>query len=58
MGPGTGFAWQHDARLHPGNVLSLFDDGGDPRVQPQSKALMLHLDVKHMQATLHRRYVH
>jgi hypothetical protein len=58
MGSGTGFAWQHDARLHPGNVLSLFDDGGNPRVQPQSKALMLHLDVKHMRATLHRRYVH
>jgi len=58
MGPGTRFAWQHDARLHPGNLLSLFDDGGAPMVQPQSKALLLHLDVKRMQATLHRRYVH
>jgi len=58
MGPGTVFAWQHDARLHPGNLLSLFDDGGAPRVQPQSKALVLSLDVKRMRATLHRRYVH
>ena len=58
MGPGTRFAWQHDARLHPGNLLSLFDDGGDPRVQPQSKGMVLHLDVKRMHATLHRSYVH
>jgi hypothetical protein len=58
MGPGTGFAWQHDARLHPGNLLSLFDDGGAPKVQPQSKALVLALDVKRMRATLHRRYTH
>ena len=41
MGPGTAFAWQHDARMHPpGNLLSLFDDGGAPTVQPQSKALV------------------
>jgi Arylsulfotransferase (ASST) len=58
MGPGTVFAWQHDARMHPGNLLSLFDDGGAPKVQPQSKALVLALDMKRMQATLHRRYVH
>src|SRR5581483_587958 len=58
MGPGTRFAWQHDARLHPGNLLSVFDDGGAPKVQPQSKGLMLHLDVKRLRATLHRRYVH
>jgi hypothetical protein len=58
MGPGTVFAWQHDARLHRGNLLSLFDDGGAPQVQPRSKALVLALDVKRMRATLHRRYLH
>jgi Arylsulfotransferase (ASST) len=58
MGPGTGFAWQHDARLHPENLVSLFDDGGAPRVEPQSKGLVLALDVKRMRATQHRRYVH
>jgi hypothetical protein len=58
MGPGTVFAWQHDARLHPGNLLSLFDDGGGPTVQPQSKGLVLALDVKRKRALLHRRYTH
>ena len=58
MSRGTVFAWQHDARSHPGNLLSLFDDGGAPKVQPQSRALVLALDHKRMQATLHRRYVH
>ncbi|HEY3961405.1 MAG TPA: arylsulfotransferase family protein [Gaiellaceae bacterium] len=57
MGTGTVFAWQHDARLH-GNLLSVFDDGGDPQVQPQSKGLVLALDTKRMRASLHRRYTH
>jgi hypothetical protein len=39
------FAFQHDARLHPGGLLSLFDNGGIPRVEPFSRPLVLHLDV-------------
>jgi Arylsulfotransferase (ASST) len=58
MGPGTRFAWQHDARSHPGNLVSLFDDGAAPRVEPQSKALVLALDHRHRRAVVHRRYVH
>ena len=60
MGPGTGFAWQHDARRHGGSeyLLSLFDDGAAPQVQPQSKALILKVDQTHMRATVHRRYTH
>lgn len=58
MGRGTSFAWQHDARLHDGNLLSLFDDGAAPRVEPQSKGLVLSLDEKRMRAEQHRRYVH
>jgi hypothetical protein len=60
MGPGTIFAWQHDARRH-GSAdyhLSLFDDGAMPAVQPQSKAMILSLDLKRMRATLHRKYTH
>ena len=43
MGPGTVFAWQHDARHHGATdqLVSLFDDGAAPQVQPQSKALVL-----------------
>jgi hypothetical protein len=60
MGPGTGFAWQHDARHHGARdqLISLFDDGAAPPVQPQSKALVLALDTKRMRATLHKKYTH
>ncbi len=59
MGRGTVFAWQHDAREHAGGtLLSVFDNGGSPRVQPQSKGLVLSLDTRRMVATLHRSYVH
>src|SRR5206468_2267107 len=44
MGPGTGFEWQHDARLHSGGVLTLFDDAGSPWEEPQSSALALRVD--------------
>ena len=39
------FAFQHNARLHPGGLLSLFDNGGIPRVEPYSRPLVLHLDL-------------
>ena len=60
MALGTVFAWQHDARRHGGSeyLLSLFDDGSQPTVQPQSKALILKLDQTHKRALLHRRYTH
>lgn len=60
MGAGAGFAWQHDARHHgPGDhLVSLFDDGAAPQVQPQSKGLVLALDMKRMHASLHRSYTH
>jgi len=60
MGPGTVFAWQHDARRHGGSnyLLSLFDDGAAPQVQPWSKALVLELDLKRMHASVHRSFVH
>ena len=57
MGRGTRFAWQHDAREHAGGtLLSVFDNGGSPRVRPQSRALVLSLDTRRMEARLHRAY--
>ena len=57
MGRGTVFAWQHDPREHAGGtLLSVFDNGGSPRVQPQSKGLVLALDTRRMEARLHRAY--
>jgi hypothetical protein len=60
MGPGTNFEWQHDARLHPGGILSLFDDAGLPQEEPQSSAMLLRLNTApgSMTATLVRRITH
>ena len=59
MGKGTVFAWQHDARHHAGGKeISIFDDGGAPIVEPQSRILVIALDLKRKQATLARRYTH
>ncbi len=59
MGPGTRFAWQHDARHHgDGNVVSVFDNEDDPQVLPQSRGLVLALDQKRMRASLVHAYTH
>ena len=46
MGPGTRFAWQHDARGHPGGLLTLFDNAALPQVEPQSRGIALRLDTR------------
>lgn len=58
MGDGTLFAWQHDARPHSGGLISLFDDGSAPKVQPQSRGLVLAVDTRRMRVSLQRAYVH
>jgi hypothetical protein len=49
------FAFQHDARLH-GNLLSLFDNGGIPRVEPFSRPLVLRLDFPARRVSIVRTY--
>jgi hypothetical protein len=58
MGPGTVFAWQHDARHLSHGRISIFDDGAEPQVATQSRALVLQLDVAHRRARLVRKYTH
>lgn len=59
MSRGARFAWQHDARAHEdGRVISVFDNGAAPKVEPQSRAIVLALDETRRRATLLRRYVH
>ncbi len=59
MGPGTRFAWQHDARSHgTTDLLTLFDNEDGPQVGPQSRGLALTLDTTRMRATLARQYLH
>lgn len=53
MGPGAQFAFQHDLRLRPGNLVTVFDDGaGPPAVHKQSRAETLRLDYRRRTATL------
>ncbi len=52
------FSFQHNARLHAGNVLTLFDNGAIPKVEPFTRPLVLRLDVAHKRATVVKAFVH
>lgn len=53
MGPGAQFAFQHDVRLRPGNLVTVFDDGaGPPAVHQQSRAETLRLDYRRRTAVV------
>lgn len=52
MGAGTRFYYQHDARLRPDGMLTVFDDEGAPPVQPRSRGIALHFDTAARTATL------
>jgi hypothetical protein len=58
LGPGTGIAWQHDAREQPNGAITFFDNGAFPQVHPQSRAIEVTLDMTSMTATLARGYQH
>ncbi|MDE3134101.1 MAG: aryl-sulfate sulfotransferase, partial [Acidobacteriota bacterium] len=59
MGPGTRFHYQHDVNLHPGGVLTLFDnEGGPPRYAAQSRALVLAIDQRRRRARLLHAFHH
>jgi hypothetical protein len=58
MGPGTNFEWQHDARLTPGGLLSVFDDAASPPEEPQSSGKIIRIHQRTMRVTLVHRYIH
>jgi hypothetical protein len=58
MEPGTRTAWQHDARMLPNGEVTLFDDGSNPPVHSQSRAVRIALDLAGHRATLSAVYVH
>ncbi len=64
MGPGTRFAFQHDARRLPDGTISIFDNGslvfenGTPKAVEESRAIILELDEERMRASLVREYTH
>ncbi len=58
MGPGTKTAFQHDARRQPNGEITFFDNGANPAVHPQSRAIEERLDMQNMTVTLTHRYEH
>jgi hypothetical protein len=58
MGPGTKTAWQHDGRVLPGGDVTFFDNGSNPPVHRQSRAVRIALDVKTHKARLRMVYTH
>src|SRR5215210_2532603 len=64
MGPGTRFAFQHDARRQSDGTISIFDNGttvfhnGIPKTVEESRGIVLELDEEEMSATLVREYTH
>jgi hypothetical protein len=59
MAANTRFNYQHDVNIHPGGVLTLFDnEGGPPQKSSQSRALVLSVDQKHMRVGLKHAFHH
>jgi hypothetical protein len=52
MGPGASPAWQHDVRELSNGTISFFDNGATPVVHPQSRVIVLSLDLPHKTAKL------
>jgi hypothetical protein len=58
MGPGAAPAYQHDVREEPDGTISFFDNGGTPKVHPQSRVIVLSLNHQKMTASLVSSFTH
>ena len=58
FGPGARFAFQHDVRWLGHDTLSLFDNEATPPKAPQSRGLVLRLDLRARTARVVRQYRH
>jgi Arylsulfotransferase (ASST) len=58
MGPGTETAWQHDGRVLADGEVTFFDDGSNPPIHHQSRAVRITLDFKTHEARLASAYIH
>jgi hypothetical protein len=52
MGPGTKTAWQHDGRIATDGDVTFFDNGSNPPIHQQSRAVRIALDFKTHEARL------
>ncbi len=51
-------AFQHDASVLPSGTISVFDNGATPKVQPESRALILSVDAQAKTETVVAQYTH
>jgi hypothetical protein len=51
-------AFQHDASVLPTGTISVFDNGATPKVQPESRALILDVDPQAKTDTVVAQYTH
>jgi Arylsulfotransferase (ASST) len=58
LGPGTKLAWQHDGRVLPDGEVTFFDDGSNPPIHRQSRAVRIALDFKTHEAHLASAFTH
>ncbi len=58
MGPGTETAWQHDGRILSDGEVTFFDDGSNPPIHHQSRAVRIALDFATHEARLASSYTH
>ncbi len=58
MGPGTRTAWQHDGRILPDGGVTFFDNGSNPPIHRESRAMRIALDFKTHEARLRSAYTH
>jgi Arylsulfotransferase (ASST) len=58
MGPGTRMAWQHDGQMLGDGEVTFFDDGANPPIHQQSRAVRIALDLKTREAHLVASFSH
>ena len=58
MGPGTKTAWQHDGRILADGEVTFFDDGSNPPVHSESRAIRVALDFATHEARLVKAFTH
>jgi hypothetical protein len=59
MGRGARFYFQHDITLHPGGVLTMFDnEAGPPKEASQSRGLVLLIDERRKTARVRNQFHH
>jgi Arylsulfotransferase (ASST) len=57
MGAGSQFYWQHHAVPHSNGLLTVFDDGGSPPEEKQSRGLLLFVDTNAKHVSLKQAYL-